>query len=187
LEKRENPFAPKAAVPVTATEPKIMPLDLSLAGGNDKTLTESLIRILPDWRIRDAQFDNSKIDVPILGRDHVIVLNPLNDVLPAKLIATIEIPANYAGKQPRVLFEVSSSAPNKEWLLAVRAMGAELIPKTKVKATKDAPWLDVAVPLSGLANKHFELQIEVWAHSKKVAAFKDQLGCIRNVRLEWAK
>lgn len=184
--KGVNPFAPKAPIPVTATEPTVMKLELDRIGGNDKTLSEQLQSFMPNWRVRDAFFDNSKINIKANGRDNVIQLNPMNDVLPAKLMCTVEIPAKFAGRQPTLLFEASSAATNHDWLLGVRAMNVDLIPKTKIVSKRNAEWTPVAISLAPLADKHFELQIEVYSSVKGQKKVKDELGLIRNVRIEWS-
>lgn len=186
VEKKENPFAPKI-VAVTALEPTVMPLELDRVGGKDRTLTEQLIAIYQDWRIRDAHFENSKIGIEHMGRDKVVALVPTNDSLPAKLVATVEIPKSFAVKHPRLLFEVSNiTATGKDWTLSVKAMGVEVFPKTKIKLTKDAPWQDIAIDLGALADKHFELQIEVNSSVKHPKGGASEVGYIRNVRIEWA-
>ena len=181
---KENPFAIKT-VPVTATEPTILPLDIEKVGGTDRTLTEQMIAFLPNWRIRDANFNGCKIGEKHQGRDNVIVLNPLNDVLPAKLMATIEIPKNFAGARPTILFEIASAVNGKDWALGVKAMGVDMFPRTKVKMPKDAPWREVAIDLTPLADKHFDFQIEVNATGKHPKGTASEIGYIRNVRFEW--
>ena len=183
--KEENPFAPKI-VSVTATEPKVMPLELDRIAGNDKTLTQQVVVLFPDWRVRDAQFENSKIGIPHMGRDKVVSLTPMNDSLPAKLVATVEIPKSFALQRPTLLFEVSNLvATGKDWTLSVKAMGVEMLPKTKIKLTKDAPWQDMAIDLSPLADRHFDLQIEVSSSVKHPKGGATEVGFIRNVRIEW--
>lgn len=186
--EKENPFAIKI-VPVTATEPTIMPLDIEKVGGTDRTLTDQLVVFLPNWRVRDANFATSKIGEKYLNRESVIALNPLNDILPAKLIATIEIPKNYASSRPTVLFEVGTGSGGKtpDWALGVKAMGVDVLQRTKIKLPKDAPWKEVVIDLSTLADKHFELQIEVYATTKHPKGTAPEIGYIRNVRFEWKK
>ena len=189
LEKRVNPFLQKT-VAVTAIEPTAMPLDIERIGGNDKTMSEQLQALMPNWRVRDANFELSKINVAHQNRDKAVILNPMNDTLPAKLLATVEIPANFANRHPTLMFEISGTALNKSWLLSVRAMNVEMLSKQKVQLKRDAEWQNVAVDLSPLANKHFELQIEVYssikASGKAADKLKGELGCIRNVRIEWS-
>ena len=187
-QKKENPFAPKV-VAVTATEPTILPVELERISGNDKTMTEQLAAILPGWRVRDANKDNSKMGLkyPPVGpfaRENTIALNPMNDVLPAKLIATVEIPKKFASQRPMLVFEVANPANGKEWYLSVKVLNTELLPKTRVKTTRDEPWMVIGVDLSALADKHFELEICAFSSNKKVT--KEMLSYIRNVRIEWA-
>lgn len=184
VEKKENPFAPKAPVAVTATEPTVIPLDIERIGGNDKTFSQELQTFLPNWRVRDTSPDISKIGIKINGREQVIQLNPLNDTVPAKLMCTLEIPKEFASKRPMLLYEVSATAPNKTWLLSIRAMNVEMFPKQPVKMKRDQEWTPMALDLSVLCNKHFDLQIEVYA-APKTKKIKEEIGLIRNVRIEW--
>ena len=156
-------------------------------GGNDRTMTDQLIVFLPNWRVRDANMPTSKIGEKHQGRENVVILNPLNDVLPAKLMATIEIPKGFAGSKPTLLFEISSAANGKDWGLGVKAMGVDMLARTKIKLPKDNPWQEVAIDLSALADKHFDVQIEVNSTTKHPKGTSLEFGYIRNVRFEWKK
>jgi len=185
MEKKIDPFAPKAPVPVTAEEPTIMPANIEQIGGNDKTMSEQLNAFQPGWHIRDAQFETSKIGISHQGRDNAIILNVMNDLLPAKLLATVEIPAKFANFHPTLRFETSSTAVNKPWMLGIKAMNVDIYPKTRTVMTHAAPWQDVAVDLSGLAGKHFDLEIDMYSALKKAKDIKLEVGIVRNIRLEW--
>lgn len=183
IEKKENPFAPKI-IAVTVTEPMIMAFDIEKVGGNDRTMTEQIAAFMPNWRVRDANFKASKFAETHQGRDNVIVLNPLNDVLPAKLIATFEIPKSFATAKPILRFEVSNNN-GKDWGLTVKAGGIDVIAFTKIKTSKDVPWFDVPVDLSRFADKHFDVSIEVNATTKHLKGTAPEMGYIRNIRFEW--
>lgn len=192
-EKEElKPGAKPAPIPVTATEPSFVPIDFAAGDRNQETtFSENVNRIFPGWRVRDIKLDVSSAGGDQRGRPDCLTLQPLNDVLPTKLIATLEIPQSFAQKRPMLLFEASiregvGKTASKPMFVSVRAMNVEILPKQIVKGTKELPWLETGVNLSMLAGKRVEIQIEMCVPPKtKPDQIKDHIGYIRNIRLEW--
>jgi hypothetical protein len=184
-EPEPDPFAkPKEIAAATSAEPIIAPVDFAKM---DQTKEVGFSRGLnmPGWRVRDVNVDNSKTIGEHRGRKDVLVLNPLNDQLPSKLIATIEIPKDYAQRRPVLRFEVSGKDGTHDWVLGVKALNIDIMQKQVIK-TKDINWIDTGVELAGLAGKRFEVSIECSMIPRtKQPKFAEQLCYIRNVRLEW--
>jgi|GEM_PF-3642527 len=177
---------PPPVIPVTATEPSIVAIELEkMDMGPERSLTQTAQGAFPGWRIRDLNIQNSSIGSSFRGRDKVAALNPLNEKLGAKLIATIEIPKAFAGKRPMLLFEVASKDGNRDWVLSAKVKGMDML-KVAIKTKDEQPWIDQGVDLSPLIGLRFELTLEAATKQKKPKDMKEEMGYIRNIRLEWA-
>ena len=196
-----KPGSKPAPVVITATEPTIVPIDFGKGDRNQETtFSESVNRILPGWRVRDLKLEASSASSEQRGRPECVSFQPLNDVLPTKFIATVEIPQSYAQKRPMLMFEASvkegtAKGSAKPMFISVKVTNLdvnprqqmEIFPKQMVKGTKEQPWLDSVVDLSMLAGRRAEIQIEVSVPPKtKPEVLKDYIGYVRGLRLEWA-
>jgi hypothetical protein len=156
--------------------------------GPELDVTTALQKAFPGWRVRDIQPEQTMLKSDHRGRSDVLQINPINDVLPAKLIAAVEIPKSFASKRPMVRFEISTTDTSAEWLLSVKAKGVEIFPKAKVKLGKDQPWQEVSIDLTALAGKHFDLALEVNMRPKTPAKrYAEEFGYIRNIRITYSK
>jgi hypothetical protein len=183
----KTPAAKPEPVRVTATEPTVVPFDVqTMPGGNDRQFTEMLALTLPGWRIRDVNPANSVTGANTRGRDRAIGINPINDAMTAKLIATIEIPEKASAK---LRFEVASADAKRRWLLTVRIMNQPVITSVPIQTTDKMAWVDVPpLDLSRFAGKRFDLSIEVAMAPKTPSKnYKDQVGYVRNIRFEFQK
>jgi len=182
---------PKPVIPVTSTEPTIVKEDLTEGDQNpEKVFSQSIQSSFPGWRVRDVMLDQSQsmfTSAEHRGKKDVLILNPMNDTLPAKLYCTVEIPKEYAGKRPMLVFEVSTKDKNADWYLAVKCMNVDMRPKTAVRCPDEAKWMPVGVDLSALAGKRFEMAIETYMTPKaNKKVWKDERAYIRNVQLMWS-
>lgn len=169
--------------PITATEPTFVPVNMDKLEGADKTLTPQISGLYPGWRVRDINTQNSAAGASHRGKDKVIALNPLNDVLPTRLIANIEIPAKF---RPRLLFEVSSKDGTHDWLLSAKVAGMQVYLKIPIKLKDPTAWQEVPVDLSSCAGKRVEVVLEALMKPKtKQDKFKEQIAYFRNIRLDW--
>jgi len=188
-EKEEKAPPKPGSEPVTATEPIFVPIDFSkLAATPETTSSQSINTMFPGWRARDFNTDFTQTTTyDVKGRKNVLMVNPMNDVLPAKLLSTIEIPASFASKRPVLLFELSVKDFAKPMFVSVKIMNIEAISKTPIRVSKDLPWVDLGVPLHALAGKRAEVSIEFLMPPRtKADKMKEHIACIRNLRLEWA-
>lgn len=174
------------ASPVAAAEPTLAPLNLDkINDGPEKNFTVQINGQFPGWRAKDVNAANSMVGLNHRGRDGVVALNPVNDVLTAKLIATVEIPAKF---RPRLLFEVSSKDSSHEWLLCVKAFGTPLIPQVPIKMKDPVAWQEVPIDLSRWSGQRVELTLEAAIKPKtKSDKFKEQIGYFRNMHLDWPR
>lgn len=180
----------KPVIPVTSTEPTIIKEDLTLGDQNpEKVFSQSIQTQFPGWRVRDVMLDQSQsmfTSADHRGKKDVLILNPLNDTLPAKLYCTVEIPKEYSGKRPMLAFEVSTKDKNADWFLAVKCQNVDMRSKSAVRCPDEAKWQPVVVDLSALAGKRFELAIESYMTPKtNKKLWKDERAYIRNVQLMW--
>lgn len=196
-----KPGSKPAPIPITSTEPTLMPIDFGKGDRNTETgFSETVNRVYPGWRVRDLKLEASSANSEQRGRPDCISFQPLNDVLPTKFIATVEIPQSYAQKRPMLMFEASvkegtAKGSAKPMFIAVKVTNLDVIPhqqmdifpKQMVKGSKEQPWLDSVVDLSMLAGRRAEIQIEVSVPPKtKPEVLKDYIGYVRGLRLEWA-
>jgi len=175
---------PPAPLPVTATEPTIVPLDLNkLDGGMDRDFTMQLNSAFPGWRCKDVNATNCAVGLNHRGRPGAMAVNPVNDVLPAKLIANIEIPPKL---RPRLLIEISSKDGSHDWLLTAKLASTAVFQSISVKMKDPNAWQEVPLDLSAWAGKRVEVILEVAMKPKtKSDKYKEQLGYFRNIRLDW--
>jgi len=181
----------KPVIPVTSTEPTIIKEDLTAGDQNpEKQFSQSIQEQFPGWRVRDITLDQSQsmfTSAEHRGKKDVLILNPLNDTLPAKLYCTVEIPKEFSGKRPMLAFEVSTKDKNADWFLAVKCMNVDMRPKAAIRCPDEAKWQPVVVDLSALAGKRFELAIETYMTPKaNKKLWKDERAYIRNVQLMWS-
>ena len=142
-----------------------------------------LNNVLPGWRCKDVNAANCAVGVPHRGRNDAVAVNPVNDVLPAKLIANFEIPAKL---KTRLVFEISSKDGSHDWLLTARLSSVPMFQNITVKMKDPAAWQEVPLDMTAWAGKRVEITLEVAMRPKtKSDKYKEQLGYFRNVRLEW--
>lgn len=179
---------PKPVIPVTATQPTIVVEDLTKGDQNpEKDFSRNFQQYLPGWRVRDINVEMSMYtQAEHRGKKDVLILNPMNDQLPAKLYCTMEIPKEYSGKRPMLAFEVSTTDKGSDWLLSVKCMNLEIRPKSAVRVGDDVKWMPVVVDLSPLAGKRFDLSIEAYMTPKaNKKSWSKEKAYIRNVQLMW--
>ena len=182
-----------AAVELSATEPTVMPFDIAKIDVSERTQAQQLAGLLPGWRVKDVHMDDKPAESSNLsgtshrGKEQVLVLRPVNDVLPARLLATVEIPAKFKVLRPFLVFEISTKDAAHDWALAVKAQNIQLMGKTKVKTSPTESWHTVFTDLSAFAGKRFEVVIEAHMTTKIAPKFKDELAYFHNIHLEWVK
>lgn len=180
---------PKPIKEVTSTEPTILKENLTEGEQTpEKTFSQSIQSAFPGWRVRDVMLKHSKFtSTEHRGKKDVLVLNPINDVMPAKLFCTVEIPKDYSAKRPMLLFEISTKDNAADWYLSVKCMGIDIRSKTLVRCPETNKWQPVVVDLSPLSGKHFEVTIECYMSPKvNKKQWQEELAFIRNVQLTWS-
>ncbi|MGD0089975.1 MAG: hypothetical protein ABSE73_08650 [Planctomycetota bacterium] len=199
LKKKEAVKAAPAKAPepaaVLAAEPSFLPFDVDkMDSGKDKNFATRLIKVLPGWHGKNINDDDTpdaqgkstnatKVGTTHRGRDGVLEINPINDTLAARLIATIEVPQKSKAK---LLFEIASKDAAHEWLLSASVANTPIVQKFQVKTKKGLEWLEVPLDLSASSGKRVEVVLEVAMKPKTPsAAYKEQVGYFRNIRLEW--
>jgi hypothetical protein len=162
--------------------------------GKDKSFTQKLANVLPGWHGKDIHDEDTydakgkntngtKLGTTHRGRDGVLEINPINDVLPAKLIATIEVPQK---SQAALVFEVSSKDAVHEWLLSASIANLPLLQKVPIKTRPPQEWLEVPLNLAIWSGKRVEVVLEIAMRPKTLSqVYKEQVGYLRNIRLEW--
>jgi len=176
----------KAPTPVIAagTEPAIVPFDAQkMDSGKDKSFTMMLANVLPGWHCKDVNNTNSSVGAKHRGRDGVLVLSPINDVLPVKLMAAIDVPLK---SKVKLLFEVSSKDAGHEWLLSATVANAPIYQKVPIRTQDPLVWREVPLDLSECSGKRVEVVLETAMRPKTPAnAYKEQTAYLRNIRLDW--
>lgn len=187
-EKEDKPDPKAGPAPVTATVPTILPLDFVALGATpENQFSQQISALFPGWRARDFNTTFTQTTgAEVRGRKDVLIVNPINDVMPTKVMCTIEIPASFASKRPVLLFETSVKDLARAMFVSVKVMNVEVVPKTQIRVSKEVAWMDAGVPLAMLAGKRAEISIELMMPPKtKTDKMKDHAAYIRNIRLEW--
>ena len=179
--------APAPAV-VSDGDPAIVPFDAQkMDSGHDKSFSLVLANALPGWHSKDVNEKNSSVGITHRGRDGVLAINPINEILPAKLIASVDIPPKSKAK---LLFEVSSKDGSHEWLLSVRIANAPILQKVPIRTQDPVVWQPVPLDLSMCAGKRVEIVIEIAMNLKPnpktpQKTYTEQVAYLRNMHLDW--
>ena len=192
IEKKEDPAKPAAPVaalpakrppfaPAVGKQPSVIN-DVSRLNGIERDTCNMLQNCAQGWWCRDYSTDASNFNMSFRNKDKAIKLNPINDVISAKMVGTLDIPTGF---NTVLRFEVASNDDKSQWNLVVRINGQEILPKQMIRTKNGTDWQEIIVPLGALAGKQFDIQIEGWSAVKDPNKAKQQLVYIRTPHLDW--
>lgn len=124
---------------------------LANTDGIDKAVAE----FAPGWTVAQCGPDmDPGLKAQALGREHVLLIHPLDQSTPCVLRKAVAVPAGGA-----TLYLTVGHHPQGDWDLVVLADGKEILRRTVGTATAPEGWLDAEVDLRPYAGKKVKLEV----------------------------
>lgn len=122
---------------------------------NSEGIDKAVAEFAPGWTVTQCGPDMEPgLKAQALGRDHVLLVHPLDASTPCILRRTVTVPVAGA-----TLYLSVGHHPQGDWGLSVLVDGKEALRRTVGAATAPEGWLDATVNLKPYAGKKVKLEV----------------------------